>query len=76
MPSKYMREADADVKLTTLVDAPDLHKGRLVILGGVILEEEMREGRSWLHTKNHRSIRIIGRNSLPAQVIMKPDGMG
>lgn len=52
VPSKYLREADANVKLTTLVAAPDLHKGRLVILGGVILEEEIRDGRLWLHAKN------------------------
>ncbi|MEP6958351.1 MAG: Slp family lipoprotein [Nitrospirota bacterium] len=52
VPRKYLREADSNVKLTTLVNAPDLHKGKLVILGGVILEEEMREGRLWLHARN------------------------
>ncbi len=52
VPNKYLREADPNVKLTTLMDAPDLYQGRLVILGGVILEEEMREGRLWLHARN------------------------
>lgn len=38
--------------LTTLVDTPNLYQDKLVILGGVILEEEMRDGRLWLDAKN------------------------
>ena len=52
VPRKYLREADPNVTLTTLVAAPDLYQDRLVILGGVILEEEVRDGRLWLHAKN------------------------
>lgn len=52
VPKKYLREADPNDTLTTIVAASDLYQGRLVILGGVILEEEMRDGRLWLHAKN------------------------
>jgi starvation-inducible outer membrane lipoprotein len=52
VPRKYLSEADRNVTLTTLVAAPDLYQNRLVVLGGVILEEEMRDGRLWLHAKN------------------------
>jgi starvation-inducible outer membrane lipoprotein len=52
VPSKYLRVADRNVTLTSLVATPDLYQNRLVILGGVILEEEMRDGRLWLHAKN------------------------
>lgn len=52
VPRKYLREADPKVTLTTIVAAPDLYQNKLVVLGGVILEEEMQDGRLWLHTKN------------------------
>ncbi len=52
VPRKYLREADPKVTLTTIVGAPDLYQNKLIILGGVILEEEMKDGRLWLHSKN------------------------
>ena len=52
VPRKFLREAGPNVTLTTLVDTPNLYQDKLVILGGVILEEEMRDGRLWLHAKN------------------------
>lgn len=52
VPKKYLREVDPSVTLTTIVALPDYYKGKLVILGGVILEEEMRDGLLWLHAKN------------------------
>jgi len=52
VPKKYLREVDPSVTLTTIVALPDYYQGKLVILGGVILEEEMRDGRLWLHAKN------------------------
>jgi starvation-inducible outer membrane lipoprotein len=52
VPRKYLREAGPNVTLTTLVDTPNLYQDKLVILGGIILEEEMRDGRLWLHAKN------------------------
>lgn len=52
VPKKYLREVDPSVTLTTIVTLPDYYRGKLVILGGVILEEEMRDGRLWLHAKN------------------------
>jgi starvation-inducible outer membrane lipoprotein len=52
VPKKYLRETDPNVTLTTLVATRDLYQNKLVILGGVILEEEMRDGRLWLHAKN------------------------
>lgn len=52
VPRKYLREADPKVTLTTLVGAPNLYQNKLVMLGGVIMEEEVRDGWLWLHTKN------------------------
>lgn len=52
VPKKYLREAVPDVTLTSLASSPDVYRGRLVVLGGVIVEEEMRDGSLWLHMKN------------------------
>ena len=76
VPRKYLREADVNVKLTTLVAAPDLHKGRLVILGGVILEEEIRDGRLWLHAKNRPLDQDYRPQLPPARMIPKPADTG
>ena len=52
VPRKYLRQAAPNVTLTTLSASPDSYQGRLVVLGGVIVEEEMQDGRLWLHVKN------------------------
>lgn len=52
VPRKYLRAVDPSVTLTTIVTLPNVYQGKLVILGGVILEEETRNGSLWLHVKN------------------------
>ena len=52
VPRKYLREAAPNVTLESLTASPDTYRNRLVIMGAVIVEEEMREGALWLHVKN------------------------
>lgn len=76
VPRKYLREADTDVTLTAIVATPDRYRDRLVILGGVILEEEMRDGWLWLHAKNRPLDQDYRPSCLPAWTIRKPGGIG
>ena len=52
VPKKYLREAVPNVTLSKLTEAPQDFRDRLVIMGGVILEEEERDDALWLHMKN------------------------
>jgi len=52
LPPKYVRQADPGVTLTALVTHPDMYQGKVVILGGVIVEEKRDGGRIWLRLKN------------------------
>jgi len=52
VPRKYLREAGPNVTLTSLSSSPDSYRERLVIMGGVIVEEEMQDGALWLHVRN------------------------
>ena len=52
VPRKYLREAESGVTLTTILTTSNYYQDKLVILGGTIVEEEMRDGRLWLHVKN------------------------
>jgi len=52
IPSKYLREAEPGVTLTSLQGTSNYYQGKLVILGGTIVEEEVRGGQLWLHMVN------------------------
>lgn len=52
IPKKYLRQVDPSVTLSTLVAKSNYYQNKLVILGGVIMEEENRDGRLWLHVRN------------------------
>ncbi len=52
IPKQYLKQADTDVTLTKLVKHPDAYRGRVVILGGVIVEEKPGDNRVWLRMKN------------------------
>lgn len=52
IPSKYLREADPSVTLTTVKRNLPYYQNKLVLLGGVIMEEETQEGLLWLHVQN------------------------
>lgn len=52
VPSQYLREAVPHVTLSALIAAPQAYKGRLVVMGAVIVKEETRDGELWLHVKN------------------------
>jgi starvation-inducible outer membrane lipoprotein len=52
IPRKYLREAEPGVTLTSLQTTSTYYQNKLVILGGTIVEEGMRDGRLWLHVVN------------------------
>ena len=52
IPRKYLSEAEPGVTLTSLQATSNYYQDKLVILGGTIVEEEMRDGRLWLHVVN------------------------
>jgi hypothetical protein len=52
VPAKFVKQAEPGVTLTALAGRPDVYKGKVVILGGVIVEEKRADGRVWLRVKN------------------------
>jgi hypothetical protein len=52
VPSKFLRHAERHVTLTTLKQHPDAYRGKVVILGGVIVDKREEQGRVWLLVKN------------------------
>ncbi|MGH7231639.1 MAG: Slp family lipoprotein [Nitrospiraceae bacterium] len=52
LPSKYVRQAEPDVTLTALVTHPERYRGKVVVLGGTIVEETLDGDRLLLHMKN------------------------
>lgn len=52
LPRQYLRQAEPGVTLTTLVTHPDRYRGKVVALGGVIVEEKQDGNRLWLRMKN------------------------
>lgn len=52
IPSKYRKQAESGVTLTTLSDRAGYYSGKVVILGGVIVEERRADDQVWLHVKN------------------------
>jgi len=52
VPRKYLREAVPNLTYSTLAATPQFYQDRLVVLGDVIVKEELRDGDLWLHVKN------------------------
>ena len=52
VPRKYLRGAEPGVTLTSLQSTSNYYQDKLVILGGTIVEEEVRGGQLWLHVVN------------------------
>ena len=52
IPRKYLKQADPSVTLTTVKRNVSYYQNKLVLLGGVIMEEETQNGLLWLHVEN------------------------
>ena len=52
VPRKFVVQAERGVTLTALKAKPDAYHGKVVILGGVIVEKRVQEGLVWLLMKN------------------------
>lgn len=52
LPSRYVRQAETGVTLTSLTESPESYQGKTVILGGVVVDQKQEGERLWLHLKN------------------------
>jgi starvation-inducible outer membrane lipoprotein len=52
VPRHYVRMAERDATLTDLVAHPEKYDGKVVMLGGTLIEEEANEQYIWLRLKN------------------------
>jgi len=52
VPRHYVRMAEPGTTLTALTAHPEMYRGKVVLLGGTIIEEEENEQDLWLHVIN------------------------
>ena len=52
IPRKYVSQAEPGVTLTMLASHPDAYRGKVVILGGVVIGHQQGGDRIWLRVKN------------------------
>lgn len=52
VPRQYVRMAEPGATLTALTAHPEMYRGKVVLLGGTIIEEEENEQDLWLHVLN------------------------
>jgi len=52
IPSQYLKQAEPGITLTKLSKDPLAYRGKVVILGGVIVEQKPGDNRVWLRVKN------------------------
>lgn len=52
VPRHYVRMAEPGTTLTALTAHPEMYRGKVVLLGGTIIEEEENEQYLWLHLTN------------------------
>jgi hypothetical protein len=52
IPSQYLKQAEPGVTLTSLSKRHAEYQGKVVILGGVIVDHKSGDNRIWLHVKN------------------------
>ncbi len=84
LPTKFTKQAIPGATLTALVTSPSTFEGKVVILGGVIVEERQVDGRIWLHMKNrpldrdyepHRDTSLTSTESGFYWIIVDPEGL-
>jgi len=69
IPRRYLLQAESGVTLMDLQRTPQRYQGKTVILGGVIVHEETKDGRLWLRIMN----RPLDENQRP-HLTSDPDG--
>ena len=52
LPKKYIEQAEPEVTLTALTASPQQYRDKVVILGGVLVNEREEGGQVWLYLKN------------------------
>ncbi len=52
IPSQYVKQAEPGVTLTSLMKRLAEYQGKVVVLGGVIVDQKMGDNRVWLQIKN------------------------
>jgi len=52
IPSQYTNQAERGATLSAIRDRPDWYKGRVVIMGGVLVEEKPVGDQVWLRLRN------------------------
>ena len=52
IPNQYLKQAEPGVTLTSLSKRQAEYQGKVVILGGVIVDHKSGDNRVWLHVKN------------------------
>lgn len=52
IPSKFVRQAEPRVTLAEITHHPEVHRGKVVILGGVLVAQHEEAGRLWLLVRN------------------------
>ena len=69
IPAKYIEQAEPGVTLSDVTGSPQQYRDKIVILGGVLVQEQEKSGQIWLHLKNrpldpkfhpHRPISLDG----------------
>jgi starvation-inducible outer membrane lipoprotein len=52
VPNKYIKQTEPGVTLTKLSKDPAAYRGKVVVLGGVIVDQKHGDNRVWLRVKN------------------------
>lgn len=52
IPSQYLKQTEPGVTLTKLSKDPEAYRGKVVALGGVIVDQKPGDNRVWLRIKN------------------------
>lgn len=76
IPREYIHQSERGITLSALVSEPNRYQGKIVILGGVIVEEKKKEIRSFFDLKIDRWIRTMSRIVLPPLTVPKPAIIG
>lgn len=82
VPRQYVEMAEPGVTLTSLNAQPEMYRGKVVLLGGAIVEEEEKDQHLWLRVKNrpldqdyvpHRPVDISGPEAGHYWVVVSKD---
>lgn len=81
LPSKYLRQAEPGVTLTTLMADPEKYRGKVIVLGGVIVDAQQNGDELWLYMRNrpldkdyrpHRPSELTGAEAGHYWVVIDP----